>query len=129
MDEQAGSSAAPVGEWFRTVVPGSDEQSYSEEQPDSEEQPGADGDVLRPRRMPRPPMDVLAVWALATSLLGFGLVAILLGVLARARISASGRRGSGLATAAIVLGAVGVVLALGAVTLYFAVLAPVLTLP
>ena len=123
MEEPVEPRTAPVGEWFRVVEPGPGEH-------DGIAGPGSEGtDPLRPRREDRVPFDPLAVWAFVMSLLGLGLVALVLGVLARARVSASGRRGRGLALAAIVLGALGVVLAIAAVVLYFAVLAPVVTLP
>lgn len=123
MEEPVEPRPAPVGEWFRVVEPGSGEHDViAESEPE-------DSDFLRPRRDPRPPIDPLAVWAFVTSVLGLGLVAVVLGVLARARVSASGRRGRGLALAAIVLGATGALVGLAAVALYFAVLAPVVTLP
>lgn len=67
--------------------------------------------------------DGFAIAALVTGILGMGIVAIVLGIVALNRINRSGQDGKGLAIAGIVLGAIGVVvvgllLALGAVAIF-----------
>lgn len=78
---------------------------------------------------PRPPVDVLAVLGFLAALLGLSLVGVVLGWLAVVRIRRSGARGTGLARAAVVLGALGLLLECALAVLYFAVLAPLVTLP
>ena len=82
-----------------------------------------------PRRPRRPPADGLAVAAFTVSLVGLHIVGVVLGHLALARIAETGRGGRGLATAALVIGYGGLVLSLAWWIVYFAVLAPVVTLP
>ncbi len=77
----------------------------------------------------RPPRDGLAIAAFVVSLLGVHLAGIVLGHLALARTASMGRRGRGLAIAALVIGYAGLALALAGWVVYFAVLAPVVTLP
>ncbi|WP_210479711.1 DUF4190 domain-containing protein [Naasia sp. SYSU D00948] len=74
-------------------------------------------------------MDGLAVAAFAVSLVGLHIPGIVLGHLARARIAETGRGGQRLATWALVIGYAGLALSLAWWTLYFAVLAPAVTLP
>jgi Domain of unknown function (DUF4190) len=92
--------------------------------------PDVDEEALRrPRRPPGPPYDGLAIAAFVLSLVGVHLVGVVLGHVALGRIRDSGRRGRGLAIAAVVLGYAGIVLALAAWVVYFSVFAPIVTLP
>ncbi|HEY8591107.1 MAG TPA: DUF4190 domain-containing protein [Naasia sp.] len=84
---------------------------------------------LRRPRAPKPPPDKYAIGALVTSLLALFPVAVVLGHIALARIRVFGVGGRGLAVAALVIGYVGLVVGLAAWTLYFAVVAPEVTLP
>lgn len=97
--------------------------------PDDGEVAPEDAEPRRPRRAPGAPFDVLAVAALVLSLLGVHVVGIVLGHLAVARVRENGRRGRGLAIAALLIGYAGLALALAWWVFYFAVLAPVVTLP
>jgi hypothetical protein len=106
--------------------PGQDEQQRAEQEPVGY---GVGDDLRRPRREPGPPADGLAVAALVVAIVGVPLVAVVLGHLALARIRDRGTGGRGMAIAALVLGYVGVVLTLALVVVYFAVLAPLITLP
>ena len=91
--------------------------------------PAAEEALRRPRRIPGPPADGFAVAALIAALGGLSLVAIVLGLLALGRIARHGSGGRGLAIAGLVLGWTGLAIFLAWWTLYFAVLAPIVTLP
>jgi hypothetical protein len=90
---------------------------------------GDDEPPRRPRRQPGPPADGMAIAALVLSLLGLHLIGVVLGHVALGRIRSGPLGGRGLAIAALVVGYAGLVLALAWWTLYFSVLAPVVTLP
>lgn len=67
--------------------------------------------------------------ALVLSLVGLHLLGIVVAVLALARIRRTGGGGRGMAVAALVIGCAGLALAVAWWAFYFAVLAPVVTLP
>ena len=97
---------------------------------DAPDDPRPDGEPLRrPRREARPPADGLAVAALVVALAGLSLLAVVLGHLALGRIRERGTGGRRIAVAALALGYTGVVLFLAWWAVYFAVLAPIVTLP
>lgn len=54
---------------------------------------------------PQAPTNVLAVVAFVLSLLGFNIIAIILGAVALSQVKRSGERGRGFAIAAIIIGA------------------------
>ena len=85
--------------------------------------------LRRPRREPRPPADGLAIAALVVAIAGLSLLAVVLGHLALGRIRERGTGGRRLAVAALALGYAGAVLFLAWWSVYFAVLAPIVTLP
>lgn len=91
--------------------------------------PPDEPELRRPRRPPGPPADGVAVAAFVLAILGVQLVAVVLGHLALARIRQGTRGGRGLAVAALGIGYAGLVLTLALAVLYFAVLAPLVTLP
>ncbi|BDZ44982.1 DUF4190 domain-containing protein [Naasia aerilata] len=88
-----------------------------------------DDSTRRPRRAPRPPADGRAVAALVLSLVGLHVLGVILGHVALARIRRTGAGGRGMAIAGLVLGYTGLVLALVWWTVYFSVIAPLVTLP
>lgn len=92
-------------------------------------EPGFDEEAFRPRRPASPPADGMAVTAFVLALIGVPVVGIVLGHLSLRRIRSRGIGGRGLARAALVLGYLGLVLGLAWWVLYFALLAPLVTLP
>jgi ferric-dicitrate binding protein FerR (iron transport regulator) len=85
--------------------------------------------LRRPRRRSGSPPDGLAVAAIVVAVAGLSLVAVVLGHLALHRIDRRGSGGRWVAVAALVLGYAGLVLFLAWWAVYFAVLAPIVTLP
>ena len=67
-----------------------------------------------PRLQPAPSSDkwnVLSIVAFVISLLGFNIIAVILGFIALNQVGKSGERGKGLANAAIIIGLVSIILA------------------
>ncbi|WP_307807024.1 DUF4190 domain-containing protein [Naasia sp. SYSU D00057] len=98
--------------------------AFAPADPQPDEEP-----LRRPRREPRQPADGLAIAALVVAIAGLSLLAVVLGHLALGRIRARGTGGRRLAVAALALGYAGLVLFLAWWAVYFAVLAPIVTLP
>ncbi|MCU1438579.1 MAG: hypothetical protein JWP66_1666 [Naasia sp.] len=95
------------------------------------DQPGPTADEAAPRRPrnPRLPPDRYAIGALVTALLALFPVAVVLGHIALARVRVYEVGGHGIAVAALVIGYLGLVVGFAAWALYFAVVAPAVTLP
>ena len=58
----------------------------------------------------QPPMNVLSVVAFVLSLVGFNVIAIILGAIGLSQVKSKGERGRGFALAAIWIGAISIVL-------------------
>jgi hypothetical protein len=71
----------------------------------------------------QPSYNILAIIGFVISLLGFNVVAIILGAIGLSQIKKSGERGRGFALAAIWIGAISVVLGIIAIIALFAIAA------
>lgn len=68
-------------------------------------------DNISPRAVsPTAPMNVLSVVAFVLSLVGFNVIAVILGAVGLSQIKKKGERGRGFALAAIIIGAISIVI-------------------